>query len=321
MSRTVITKLLQAVPPQDLKGLKSICIRTVPHKATKKRCRRWGGLHGQFNGHGDEGTGRVWVYLWSITKRVFREFRYGNSNLYDSFMERFAATLYHEIGHHVHSKTEEFKRLEAKMKRLNAKMRRIKKTTTITCNGEKFIVFTNEYQNLRNEKAIIEEEIEKPAKEYAERMLAKAREMSLLQPPHPTGIRFFNIMRDRMISDWMTRYEENKREKERVAWAGMHALFDHLRKCKLGNGVKYNLREIFVKIYADYPEKNELRRFKRFVLKHVKPFYYVSRSGRKYGYFTEAQMNELRRCKDGFERTPKPKPEPLRAAIINSEMV
>ena len=36
MKRSVIDKLLQAVPAEDLVGLKSICVRTVPHKKEKK---------------------------------------------------------------------------------------------------------------------------------------------------------------------------------------------------------------------------------------------------------------------------------------------
>lgn len=41
MNRSLILKLLEAVPPQDLERLKSICVRTVPTKYIKKKIRNW----------------------------------------------------------------------------------------------------------------------------------------------------------------------------------------------------------------------------------------------------------------------------------------
>ena len=316
ISKNVVTKLLRAVPLGDLEGLKSICVRTVPHKATKKSYRRWGGLHGEHDGHADEGTSRIWIFLWGITTSVLKHFCYGNSNLYDSFIETFALTLYHEIGHHVHSKTEDYKKIHRQLEIYNKKMGRTRKTTIILVSGRSYHVYTDEYMALKRKRSDLKEEIEKVAEEYSKEVLSTAKHMKLLDDPSPTDLRFFNMMRDRMISDRMTRYEEKKREGKlgEIAWGSMLALFDHLRKCKLGNGVKYNLREIFVEIYGcRHPIRNDLRRFKRFALKHVKPFWYVSKRGRKYAYFTEAQMNKLKRRKLGFS--------PSRTRDHDSEMI
>jgi len=71
---------------------------------------------------------------------------------------------------------------------------------------------------------------------------------------------------------------------------------DHLRTIKIGNGIKYNLREVFTEIHARSPDRKEYRRFKRFLLKHVEPFWYVSKVGRKYAYFNESQMSEEVKC-------------------------
>ena len=119
--------------------------------------------------------------------------------------------------------------------------------------------------------------------------------MNLLEAPQPTDILFFKKKRDRHIKKIFKYRYKDRREGRRPDWSSILAVFDHLRKCRLGNRVKYNLREVFVKIYERTPDRNELRRFKRFVLKHVEPFWYVSKTGMKYAYFNEAHMSEVRR--------------------------
>jgi hypothetical protein len=296
IDRSVILNLLKAVPTSDLEGLKSICVRTVPHRPTRKRERRWGRIHGQHAGHGDDGTSRVWIYLWGITQSVLGEFGYGHSNLYDSFVEKLATVLYHEVGHHVHSKTAEYKVLDAQLKSLTAKLQRMKKKQIAPSQFPPLNPKMDQYWNIKRQCDALSDEFERLADEYAQNALSKATEMALLNA-HPRDIRFFNIIRDKWIESWFKDYYKMKQRGriQYIGWPTMLGIFDHLRKCKLGGGVKYNLREMFIKIYGRYPEKNELGRFKRFALKYVKPLWYVSERGRKYAYFTEAQMKELKR--------------------------
>lgn len=291
MDRSVILNLLRATQSSDLEGLKSICVRTVPDRSTRKRERRWGGIRGQQAGHGDEGTSRVWIYLWGITQSVLKEFGYGHSNLYDSFIEKLAAVLYHEVGHHVHSKTAEYKALHAQLKSLTAKLRSVKKKQIAPAQFPPLNPQMDECWNIKSQCDALRDEVERFADQYAENVLSKARETGLLNA-HPTDICFFKIIRDKYIESWFKYYYEMKQRGKRqcIGWPTILGVFDHLRKCKLGRGVKYNLREMFKGIYGNIPERNELRRFKRIALTHLKPFWYVSKGGRKYAYFTEAQM-------------------------------
>jgi hypothetical protein len=306
MDKSVILNLLKAVPTSDLEGLKSICARTVPHRATKKRERRWGGICGQHAGYCDEGTSIVWIYLWGITQAVFKEFTYGHSNLYDLFIERLAGTLYHEIGHHVHSKTKEYKVLEAQMTKLKVKLRRPKTKTITLLDGEKIHVYTDEYEEIKRKYNCLKDKVEDFAEKYAEATMEKAREMNLLEGPPPKDIRFFKIMRDKFIVSWLRHRTEMQREgHERwIGWPVILGVFDHLRKCKLGPHVKYNLREMFVEIYGNQPEGNKQRLFKMIAFAHLKPFWHVSKRGRKYAYFTKAQMNNLKRRLRGLPGEP-----------------
>lgn len=280
MSRSLILKLLEAVPPQDLEGVKSICVRTVPPKSVKKKIRRWGGLMGQQLSHEDKGTSGIRLFLHGITNYVFKQFTYGNSNLYDSFIEFFASVLYHEVGHHVHSKGDEYHILTAQHKKNKEKLRKAKK---------------EDYLKVQTELDSIEGKIEAYANEYEKKTISTSRSMNLLEAPQPKDIPFFKIMRDRHINETFQCLDEARRAGRNPGWSRILPVFDHLRKCRLGNGVKYNLREVFVKIYERTPDRNELRRFKRFVLKHVEPFWYVSKTGMKYAYFNEAHMSEVRR--------------------------
>jgi len=175
MSRNVVKKLLRAVPSEDLKGLKSICVRTVPHKATKKQNKRWGGIYGQHH------ESKVWIYLWSITYNTLKKCSYRHSNLYDYFIQNFAKTLYHEIGHHVHSKTEEYKAVDARLEKMRAKMRRMKlKTKPMALpNGDVVHVYTDEYLKIKKECDCLKDKIEEFAEKYAELTLQKARQMNL----------------------------------------------------------------------------------------------------------------------------------------------
>ncbi len=280
MSRSLILKLLEAVPPQELEGLKSICVRTVPSKSVKKKHRRWWGLMGQQFSHDDKGTSGIRLFLHGITNYVLNRFKYGNNNIYDSFIEFFASVLYHEVGHHVHSQGNEYHILIAQYKKNKEKLRKAKK---------------EDYVKIQTELDSIEGKIEDFADEYEKKMISISKGMNLLEVPIPNDIMFFEIMRERHINKIFRHLDKDRRAGRKPSWTNTLAVFDHLRKCRLGNGVKYNLREVFVKIYERTPDRNELRRFKRFVLKHVEPFCYVSRTGMKYAYFNEGHMGEVRK--------------------------
>ena len=74
----------------------------------------------------------------------------------------------------------------------------------------------------------------------------------------------------------------------------MYAVLDHIRKCGLGPHVKYNLRELYKGIFDEEPTKKGLQKFKRASMKVVDPIYYVSKTGRKYAYFSDEEFVALR---------------------------
>ena len=302
IERTIIKKLLSAVPPRDLEGLISICIRTVVHKFQKKKYPRWGGALGQFNGRANKETGRIWLYLWGIQSKTFKDFHYANSNLYINFIKNLASTLYHEIGHLKHSKTKEYKKQKEKLGKLTDKRRLLlrKIDPTIKFNPYENIIYIYrktptpldiEYKKAVSQIDKIGELIEGYANNYSKTIMEKAEKLNLFERPAPNEIRFFSIIRQKHLDYWFKQRELMRTDKKSGGWGHMLAVFDHIRKCKID--AKYNLRELFNEIYDNaYPYKNRLRRFKRFILKHVTPIWYISKTGRKYAYFNDKHLEK-----------------------------
>lgn len=265
MSKTVITKLLKAVPNCYLKKVKEVIVTPNPDKEFKKENPRWGGVWGTCN----KRKGIIFIYVLSITRHISNElYRGRNSNWYHSAIEKIARTIYYEIG------------------ALNFRARA------------------------------------KSRLDFEEKMIKKAHKKNLLGVPNLKKIRFLKMRRDICINSCMELLRE-EREFNRVLLPAV----EHLRKVKLGLNYKYSISELYDARFSgiqgkfgektteqlkgvhlpDYTKRilwdkeshrlfyNSTACFKRRVLKIVKGGYYISKTGRKYAYFTDKDLGRLRK--------------------------
>jgi hypothetical protein len=140
--------------------------------------------------------------------------------------------------------------------------------------------------------------IEDYAENYANIIYEKAEGLKLLERPDPKEVRFASIMRSKYIESHLKMIPSLIRNSNQDffggRWRSVYAVLDHLRKCGLGPQVKYNLREVYMKIFDDIPTKKKLQKFKRLSLKVINPLYYISKTGRKYTYFSDEEFEVLR---------------------------
>jgi len=298
VKRQIVTMLLSAVPAEDLNELKSIYLKSIPPKSYRKQTRFWGGLMGVHLGSARANNSRIQLYMWGISKSVLDRFRCGNSNAYHSFLNQLANTLYHEIGHHVHSKTDEYAKLETERERLMKTWRKaINKSTAPEEEKSKTV------QQLNSRLSEIGSAVEDYAKKYAEAIMKNASELGLLDDARPVYFAFFKVQFDHFVHECMDIYERNRGNKGFVGmWGQITGIFEYLRKQKVGNGAKYTVAEAFEAIFNVPSEPKLVAKFKIDALKLVKPYFYISKSGRKFAHFTQAQVEQLR---THFKNTPK----------------
>jgi hypothetical protein len=288
LKRRVLVNLLKVIPPEDLEELKSVCLKTVPPKRYRELDRCWGSVLGVHFGTAKGGNSRVQLFLWALAQSAIKEFNYTNSNAFKIFMEKLASTLYHEVGHHVHSKTLEYAQLEEERNRIVKLLRSFAKKN-IAREDEAAVTQT------RDRLFKIDDTFENFAQTYAETLLRKATELHLLSVK-PDDALFFKIQFDRFVHGCMELYEKNRHDREAIGmWSKITGVFDYLRKRKLGKKELYNVTEAFMMIFDVPPEKKLVAKFKTEALKHVKPLFYLSRAQRKFAYFTPAHINKLKK--------------------------
>jgi hypothetical protein len=218
-----------------------------------------------------------------MSQSVINEFNYTNSNAFSSFMEKLADTAYHEIGHHVHSKTEEYLKLDGERSRLLAKLRCMKGTPD-----------ENAAARVRCRILNIEYKVEDYARAYAADLLPKATALQLLNAT-PENMLFFKIQFDRFRHECMEIYEKNRHDKDFIGmWSQITGIFDYIRKRKISDEELYNVRETFELIFDASPEKRLVTKFKAAALKQVNPLFYTSKTNRKFAYFTQAHVEQLK---------------------------
>lgn len=270
----VITKLLRAVPKKYLKNIKKIKVTTIPNKEVRKETRFWGGIWASSDQEEKirkEKT--IFIYLYSIAMSTNSDLRY-NNNWYHSAIEKIARSLYYE-----------------------AYMISVPK---------------------KNDK-----DRASPALKFEERLTKKAKKLNLLDVPKKfKRIRFLKIMRDKHIDFVMGCLKKDKKFDY-----GFLPVIEHLRKVRLGLEYKYNISELYriiflgaftkiaEKIQNQYKflhlnasarslfmisEQDRLRRnsmacFKRRIMKIAKGRCYVSKTGRRYVYFTDKDLRKIRK--------------------------
>jgi hypothetical protein len=190
-----------------------------------------------------------------------------------------AETLYHEVGHHVHSKTAEYQKIQNRLAQLRRKLGR---KGADESRGDK-----------RHERARFFElgqALEDFANSYACRSLQKAEALGLMDKTQKEDVLFFKIMCDRFVKEVIKHYEQ-----ERVSYpcGKLVAVFDFLRKQKLG-GLHYNLTEAYLSIFGQEPNKATMSRFRADACRLVHPTEYTSKRGRKTLYLSQAQIQILK---------------------------
>jgi hypothetical protein len=301
LKRRVLVDLLKVVPPDDLEELKSVCLKTVPPRRYREQDLHWGALFGVQCGAAKKGNSRVQLFLWALSQGAIKEFNYTNSNAFKIFAEKLADTLYHEVGHHVHSKTLEYAQLAEERDRIVKLLRSLAKKNA--AREDEAVV------QAQSRLFKIEGAVEKFAQTYAKTMLQKATEQHLLHVK-PNDALFFKIQFDRFVHKCMDIYEKNRHNREFVGmWGKITGVFDYLRKRKLGKKELYNVTEAFTTIFGVPPDKKLVAKFKTEALKRVKPLFYVSKAQRRFAYFTPAHINKL---KNHFAKAAPQKLETLR---------
>jgi len=287
LKRRVLVNLLKVIPPEDLEELKSVCLKTIPPKRYRELDRYWGNMLGVHFGTAKEGNSRVQLFLWALAQSAIKEFNYTNSNAFKIFIEKLASTVYHEVGHHVHSKTLEYAQLAEERNRIGKLLRSF---------ARKNVAREDEAVTQARDRLFkIDDTVEKFAQVYAGTMLRKATELHLLSVK-PNDALFFKIQFDRFVHECMELYEKNRHNREFIGmWSKITGVFDYFRKRKLGKKELYNVTEAFTMIFDIPPEKKLVAKFKTEALKHVKPLFYLSRAQRKFAYFTPAHINKLKK--------------------------
>ena len=271
ISKSVIKKLLKPVPKYILKQINKIVVSVVPDKKFKEIHRSWGG----YWGNTDEKNKIVYIYLYSIAESTNQSFKDYNNNWYHKAVDSLADTLYWQIG-----------------------------------------VIDNHYKKKNTARSSVEL--------FSLKTKKKAEKLGLLEPPSPKKIRFFKIWRDKMIDRQMTNLRRNDEFDSHYL-----PVIDHLRKTKIGLKYKYNTCQLFTTMFGlsnyrykeilwdiykkakihlnsnaldDYTWKEgnrlyrkDIRKFKGLTLKIVKPKYYISKKGLHYPFFTEKNLQRLKK--------------------------
>ncbi len=264
MNPKIVEDLLGVIPPEDLRSLNEVEVRLSPGKDEQAKA-PWRGSKIQYPaGYYAHSERRIRVHLLSIVSRASGYFGPINNNLYDLMFEEFAKTFYHEAGHHSRNKNGELERFAGELERL-------KKSD-----------WGLAYR--------LDREAENAADDYRSRMIKLARKSGLLETPPWKDVPFFKLWHDRFVKQVLGAPKEHR------CWHDFVGVCHYIRKCKIGKGVKYSFPELFYKVPGKYPHgaSRKLARFKRFVLKHVQPRYYISPTGRKYAYFTDADLERVK---------------------------
>lgn len=265
LSSEVIYDMLNHVPKSDLRGLRKIQIMLRPPRNERYR-------YGLGDYHYGKRTARV--FLWSIRQSVERHMHHDN-NYYHQFLIQIAKTLYHEIGHHHHYIKGKGKHLSERHDLLEEQKKNSNSPVSTA--------------RLSNEMFSIHSEMEDYADNYME------EKINLYYPIRPSfrKIRFIKIFREK----WVDRNMHIFRQSKKFYYQDLIVIW-HLRKSKISKHPLYSISELCYQLnHYFYCHRNLKRSFmakvKRASLKIQKPVYYVSKSGRKYPYFTQKQVNKL----------------------------
>lgn len=273
ISKNVIKKLLKPVPKYILKQVRKIEVSVVPDKQFKKENGRWGGCFG----HTDEKNKIVYIYLYAIAEYTNQNFRQHNNNWYHYAIETLANTLYWQIG-----------------------------------------IIDNPYAD----KEFTRESLIK----FETAMTTKAKRLGVLEPPNPKKIIFFKIWRDKLLDRIMSDLKSSRKFQTSYL-----PYIDHLRKAKIGFKCrfkyKYNMSQLFGEVFEGFKSvyrieiselfkdvhlnsitKDEMERmeasknyrvnrskFQRRICKIVRPKFYISKTGRKYPFFDDKQLDKVKR--------------------------
>ncbi len=266
ISKTVVRSMLRHIPKSDLKGLSKIRIMLRPPRSERSR-------YGFGDYHFDTKVARV--FLWSIKQSVVKSMIHDN-NYYHVFLKEIASTLYHEIGHHVHYHQGNGKELSKKHDILQ------KKVDNPSINGE-------QSSRLHSKMWFIHSEMENFANDYMDKFIVN------YNPSRPAfrNIRFIKIFRERLVNCQMN----NLRQSSQFSFHIM-AVIEHLRKCKLSKKPLYSITEICEKLNTSFWSHRSLkqkyrRKIKQECLKIAKPIYYVSKSKRRFAYYSKVQFDRL----------------------------
>jgi hypothetical protein len=273
IKRDVIKRLLSIIPKDDLVGLKSVICKATLLKPKLMSRRDWN-IHGIY-----AKGGSVYIQLWPAKNNAINRFSPHNSSIIDLFVREVAEILYHEIGHHKHSKTNEYKMAVARIKEICDREReKIKQQGCLN----------KEIWELNEKKWELEQFIEKYANDYSEEMMQKAKEARILIGYKPSDVPYFSVFKSMFFGRMLN--------SQIIRWRSInYALADYIRKCKLK--AQYNWVELYIELTGKVSKTNwdiDKRQFKQFVLEHVEPLYYITKSGRKYAYFTEGDYLKLR---------------------------
>ena len=269
VSKGFIPTLLEAVPEEDLKELKSIHVKLKPGNGFEK----------SFGGVYQPSKKRVSIFAQNHWFKAEHEFSKLKDDLHRLFTEYFAKTLYHEVGHH---------------------------WDNTSCSDSGY--FDLEYNpNTRNEAY---EMVELVAKNYANEKMSIAQETGLFDKLNFSDTPYAYAMYKKLLDNRMKTIK-----KHGYRGANTTAIFNILRKKKLGPEAKYSPPQIYDKLYQKYYEnwEDNRRRFKEFTLKHTEPLWYTSPKGYKYPYYTQENLETLIKIKDRF----KPKTKKLKSPKVH----
>ena len=279
--KSIITKLLKAVPKKYLKNVKKIKVTTVPDKEIKKQTRYWGGI----SASNDYKEKTIFIYLYAIAMFTTERFRW-NNNWYHSAIESIASSLYFEVyilstlgrgrrGGKVNNKANKFeKKLIKKAKKLNLLTvpKNIKKIRFLKIMRDKYINFVMKL--MRNEKRFnmvflrVIEHLRKVKMGYN----YKYSISELYKAMFPIALITFE---DRIIKQY--------------------------KSLHLNTGAKASL----IQSEQDRLCYNSIACFKRRIMKGMRGKCYISKKGRNYIYFTDKDLAMIKRQLKWRPKLPK----------------
>lgn len=257
----IIHHLLQAVPEEDKHDLQ-ILVKLRPTE--KPRPCFYG--EGRYTVPKERNDNRptIEIFMWAIVHNSCRHSQF--ANYYRRMFVCFAETFFHEFGHH-HDY-------------LN--------------NISGYVSDDVDYSTVLFEE---KERVEKLANSYAYEIMTKAWDMDLIRTPDFGKCRFFKMWRDKFIDEALkdTIHNPNFTFQEGSSRIHVVCALQMLRKAKLTKEYKipieFTAKEMLEELDFVQPEIkiNIVDVMRRLFV----PYYYISRSERKYAYYSHDQLLQL----------------------------